>query len=105
MYEILKNVPHSPKETNFKEMDGKKLVDISLLKNLLNDAKENNYITFSFRNNPYNDIFRTNFSLTELGQVAIEEYEGTKYSSKQSKWALIIAGLSLVVSVIALFCS
>ena len=105
MYNILKHIPHSPESTTFKEMDSKKLVDICFLKDLLNDAKNNNYIAFPIRNNLYNDILTTNFSLTESGQVAIEEYEGTKYNSKQSKWALIIAGLSLVVSIIALFFS
>ena len=41
------------------------------------------------------------FSLTEEGQVAIEEYEGKKYNTKLSVWALIIAGLSFLASVAA----
>lgn len=86
-------------------MASKKMVDINLLKNLLSNALENKYITFPFRNNPYNDILESKFSLTELGQTAIEEYEGTKYNTKLSTWAIIIAGLSFAVSIIALFAS
>lgn len=105
MYNILKEIPHSPTTTTFKDMENKKILEINLLKDLLNDAMANKYIAFSFRNNPYNDILRSNFSLTELGQIAIEEYKGTKYNSRLSTWALIIAGLSFVVSIVALFVS
>ena len=105
MYKILKNIPHSPITTTFKDLEGKKLADINLLKDLLSNALSNKYIAFSFRNNPYNDILKSNFSLTEDGQIAVEEYEGTKYNTKLSTWAIIIAGFSFVVSIIALFVS
>ena len=103
MYKILKEIPHSPSTTTFADMENKKIADINLLKDLLSNALENKYIAFSFRNNPYNDILKSKFALTELGQIAIEEYIGTKYNSKLSTWALIVAGLSFVVSIIALF--
>ena len=105
MYRILKEIPHSPSTTTFKDVESKHLVDINLLKDLLNDAKDNQYIAFTFRNNPYNDILQNNFALTELGQTAIEEYEGTKYNSKLSTWALIISTLSFVASVVAIIVS
>lgn len=101
MYNILKEIPHSPNNITFKDMDSKKLVDINLLKDLLSNALDSKYIAFPFRNSPYNDILKTNFSLTEDGQIAIEEYEGTKYNSKLSTWALIISGLSFLASVAA----
>ena len=104
-HKILKEIPHAPYTITFSEMASKKMVDINLLKNLLSNALENKYITFPFRNNPYNDILESKFSLTELGQTAIEEYEGTKYNTKLSTWAIIIAGLSFAVSIIALFAS
>lgn len=103
MFKVLKEVPYSPTTTTFQDMDKKQIVDINLLKVLLKDALNNRYIDFQFRNNPYNDIFTTKFSLTELGQIAIEEYKGTKYNSRLSTWAIIIAGLSFIVSIIALF--
>lgn len=105
MYKVLKEIPHSPTTTTFADIDNKKIVDINLLKDLLTDALANKYIAFSFRNNPYNDILKSKFALTELGQIAIEEYKGTKYNTKLSTWALIVAGLSFVVSIIALFIS
>ena len=100
MYNILKEIPHSPNNITFKDMDSKKLVDINLLKDLLNDARENEYIAFAIHM-PYNDILKSKFALTEEGQVAIEEYEGTKYNTKLSTWALIISGLSFLASVAA----
>ena len=103
MYKVLKEVPHSPATTTFADMEKKKIADINLLKDLLRNALENNYIAFSFRNNPYNDILSSKFSLTESGQIAIEEYTETKYNSRLSTLALIIAGLSFIVSIIALF--
>lgn len=105
MYGLLTEIPHSPITTSFQEIADKQILDISLLKNLLNNAVENKYIAYPSRVSPYNDILTTNFSLTESGQIAIEEYRGTRYNSKLSTWAIIIAGLSFVVSIIALFVS
>ncbi len=105
MYRLLTEIPHSPITTSFQEIADKQILDISLLKNLLNNAVENKYIAYPSRVSPYNDILTTNFSLTESGQIAIEEYRGTRYNSKLSTWAIIIAGLSFVVSIIALFVS
>ncbi len=105
MYKVLKKVPHSPYTITFEEMVDEKIVDINLLKNILNDAVNNEYIAFTFRNSPYNDILKSKFSLSELGQTAIEEYKGVKYNSTLSTWALVLAGLSFIVSIIALFVS
>ena len=102
MYKLLKQIPHSPTETTFADMDSKKIMDINLLKDLLKDASNNKYIAFAVHM-PYNDILRSKFCLTEDGQIAIEEFEGTRYNSALSTWAIIIAGLSFVVSIIALF--
>lgn len=104
MYKVLKEIPHSPSAITFEDIENK-IEDIDLMKDLLNNAIDNQYIAFSFRNNPYNDIMKSKFSLTELGQSAIEEYTGTKYNSKLATFALIVAGLSFVVSIIALFVS
>jgi hypothetical protein len=45
------------------------------------------------------------FYLTEAGQVAIEEFENYKSSSKKATWAIIIAGLSFIASVVAIILS
>ena len=105
MYKVLKKIPHAPSTTTMNDLHNLHIVDINILKNLLNNAIDNKYITFSTRGNPYNDISQNKISLTEAGQVAIEEFKGTKYNTKLSTWAIIIAGLSFIVSIIALFVS
>ena len=104
MYEILKEIPHSPEMIAFKEMQSKEIVDINLLKNLLMDAKSHTYIAF-YASMPNNDILKSKFGLTEEGQIAIEEYEGTKYNTKLSIWAIVISGLSFLASVAAIIIS
>ena len=104
MCAILKEIPHSPTTTTFTDMSAKKLLDVNLLMDLLSNALENKYIAYAFRN-PYNNLKKDAFSLTELGQIAIEEHEGTKYNSALSTWALVVAALSFVVAIIALFVS
>ena len=69
---------------------------------ILEDAMNCNYIVYASRN-PYNDIQQSPFYLTEAGHIEIEEYEGTKYNTSLSTWALIIAGLSFIVAIIALY--
>jgi hypothetical protein len=103
MYKVLKRIPHAPYTTTFSDMAKKKRLDINLLKALLNDAKQSNYIAFDFPNRPYYDILKNNFALTEDGQEAIEEYKRQIGTGRKATWALIIAGLSFVVAVIALF--
>ena len=56
MYKVLKKIPHSPTTITFADIDKQKIVDVNLLKDLLNNALDDKYIAFSFRNNPYNDI-------------------------------------------------
>ena len=104
MHIVLKEIPHSPQSITFKDLSDKELLDVNLLKVLLKDADTNNYISFN-THNPYNDILRSKFALTEDGQVAIEEYEGTKYNTKLSTWAIVLSGLSLIVAIVAIVVS
>lgn len=104
MYKVLKKVPHLPETTNFIEMSKKKLVDISLLKNLLKDAKDKNYIA-TLEHTVFIDITSSSFGLTELGQTSIEEYKGQKDTEVRANWALVIAGLSFIASVVAIVVS
>lgn len=102
MHKLLTEIPHSPTPITFKELSDKNLMNINLLSDLVKEAKASKYIAFN-AHNPYNDLHTSKFCLTEEGQVAIEEFEGTKYNTRLSTWALIIAGLSFVVAIIALF--
>lgn len=49
MYRLLTEIPHSPITTSFQEIADKQILDISLLKNLLNNAVENKYIAYPSR--------------------------------------------------------
>ena len=100
MHKLLAEIPHAPTPITFKELSDKNLMNINLLSDLVKEAKTKKYIAFNVHN-PYNDLHTSKFSLTEEGQVAIEEYEGKKYNTKLSVWALIIAGLSFLASVAA----
>lgn len=105
MCKVLKAIPHPPNKTNFKDLSDKKIVDISFLKSILKEALHYNYIAYIDKTNPYKQIESNLFYLTELGQVAIEEYKSQKGSSAKATWALIIAGLSFVASVVAIILS
>ena len=102
MYKILKKIPRHPQRMTFKEISDKKLLDISLLWSLLEEAIDCRYIVFSGRN-AVSDLSRSSFYLTEEGQIALEEYKRQLGSDRKATWALIIAGLSFSVAIIALF--
>ena len=102
MYKILKKIPRHPQRMTFKEISDKKFMDISLLWNLLEEAIDCHYIVFSGRN-AVSDLSRSSFYLTEDGQIALEEYKRQLGADRKATWALIIAGLSFVVAIIALF--
>lgn len=100
MHKLLIEIPHSPTPITFKELSDKNLMNINLLSDLVKEAKASKYIAFNAYN-PYNDLHTSKFCLTEEGQVAIEEFEGTKYNTTLSIWAIVISGLSFLASVAA----
>ena len=102
MYKVLKKIPRHPQRMTFKEISDKKLMDISLLWSLIEEAIDCQYIAFSGRN-AVSDLSRSSFYLTEEGQIALEEYKRQLGADRKATWALIIAGLSFVVAIIALF--
>lgn len=103
MFQLLKRVPRHPGNVTLKDLDSLKFLDISLLSNLLDEAVECNYLSRSGRN--ISDILNLRYHLTECGQVALEEFQQRSKDSKKSTWALVIAGLSFISSVIALIIS
>ena len=72
MYKVLKKTPRHPQRITFKEISDKKLMDISLLWSLIEEAIDCQYIAFSGRN-AVSDLSRSSFYLTEEGQIALEE--------------------------------
>ena len=103
MNRVLKKVPHAPQKINLKELREKINIDITEMWEILEDAMSCNYIVFA-SHDPYNSIPKSYFCLTEAGQIEIEEYGRTINSESKATWALVIAGLSFVVSIIAIFC-
>lgn len=107
MYKVLKKIPHAPSTTNYKKLIKENIIDSCLLATILKEAENYHYISFNvdliIRNGI--EVKYYDFSLIEAGQVAIEEYKSQKSSSRKSTWALIIAGLSFIASVIAIILS
>ncbi len=107
MYKVLKKVPRFPKDTTSLKLLAKKTLEVNLLFDILNDALTCRYIVYTKPNNrnSHYTLESSSFSLTESGQLQIEEYETKKGSSVKSTWALIIAGLSFIASVVAIVLS
>ena len=104
MNKLLKKIPHSPKTTTLQELSRKKIMDINLLVDLLEDAIGCHYVAYASRN-PYNDISKSKICLTEAGQIVIEEYAEQRGASVKATWALVISALSVIASVVAIVVS
>ena len=100
MYMVLSKIPGSPKATDFAELNAKHLYDINHLYDVLKDAYSAHYVAYSDKT-AYSDIKLDKFFLTEKGKVAREEYLVQKHSSTKATVALIISGISLIISVAA----
>lgn len=104
MYKVLKIIPHAPAMISFDDLHNKCSITPCRLMDLLQEAENHRYIEIVFlgsRDNfTYSDLY-----LMEAGQTAIEEYKKQKSSSAKATWALIIAGLSFIASVVAIILS
>ncbi len=107
MYKVLKKVPRSPKETNSLKLLAKKIFEVNLLFDILQDALNCRFIMYTEhpRRDLHYSLEKSSFCLTEAGQLQIEEYENQRGSSAKTTWALIISGLSFVASVVAILLS
>ena len=104
MYKVIKRIPRFPKDTtSLKLLKGKKF-EVDLLFDILLDALNCRYIVYTKSNNSSNHytLEKSSFSLTEAGQLQIEEYKNKKSSSTKATWAIIISILSLIISAIAI---
>ena len=97
MYRLLKNIPRWPNNKTFGELDKILRRDDLVSFGLLMNAKERGLVGC---NGKEEDKTR-GFYLTEEGKEAIDEYARQKSSDRKATWALIIAGLSFVASVVA----
>ncbi|MBE6754436.1 MAG: hypothetical protein E7559_08850 [Ruminococcaceae bacterium] len=104
MYRALKEIPRSTEKTTLPKLVEKRIMKTELLWDLIEEAINCNYISYSARN-PHNDIYKMSFSLSELGQIEMEEYRRKVFSAVKSTLAVIISGISLIVSIVAIFVS
>lgn len=107
MYKVLKQIPRFPNDTNTQKLLSKKTIEIDLLFEILNDALNSRYIIYTQSNNSknYYSLERSSFSITEAGQIELEEYESKQNSSTKSTWAIIISALSFIASIVAIILS
>ena len=97
MYRLLKMLPRWPSNRTFEDLDKVIRRDDLVSFGLLMNAQERGLV----RCNGKEEDNTRGFYLTEEGKEAIDEYTRQRSSDRKSTWALIIAGLSLVTSVIA----
>ena len=100
MYKVLKRIPHYPFDTSMKKLREKHHLDFSEVSDILKDALSCKYI--SFTEGCFPNVMNGTFYLTEVGQMEIEAFDRENKASAKSTWALVIAGLSLAVSIIAI---
>ena len=99
MYKLLTHIPRAGATITFQELDSLKILNTSLLKKILEEAVEYSYIRR--KKDSYINVLIAKFQLSELGQVAIEEYEHEEQSRKESAESLKISQESLKEAKIA----
>ena len=105
MYNLLKKIPQFPKEVELDSLYDGTVSDLQAVKLLLTEARDEPY-KYVFQDSPMGKVIPgSKFSLTENGRVAIEEYKQRKNESAKSTWAIVLAILSFIVSIIAPFVS
>ena len=100
MYRFLKKLPRWPLNKSFDKIITESKRDKFTRLDLLVDAKSKGLVDC----NGKEDKGTSGYYLTENGQEAIEAYKRELGASQKATWALVIAGLSFVVSIIAFFC-
>ena len=104
-YIVLRKVPQFPETTTLRELQKSKAIkwrkiNVSLLARIVEDSMDNGLITQK-SHSPTCDVTSWKFYRTEAGQIALEEYKRSCSASVKSTWALIIAGLSFLVSCVS----
>ena len=89
MYKLLKTAPRYPKRVTFNEVMKNKHWDASLFHSLLEEAMECQYIQYN-GHQPIASLSLSNipYSISELGQIELEEYKRGNKAQRISIWAL-----------------
>ena len=106
MYRVLKRIPQYPETVSLAQLqqDRKIRLNLSLLSSIIEDALDCHYI-ITKRRTATDNITTLQLYISECGQVAIEEYCDHHTASVKSTWALIVSGLSLLSSIVAIIIS
>lgn len=101
MYRFLKRIPRWPRNKTFAQIDKMPFMDRFLRLGLLIEAKQRGFIGC----NGKEEDNTAGFFLEEQGKEAVEEYKRQKGADVKATWALVLAAMSLGVSIVALFVS
>ena len=104
MYKVLKILPHAPCTMTFEELHNICKITTCRLIELLEEAEKHSYLEIVFLDDE-KIVINSDLYLMEAGQTAIEKYKKQKGDSAKATWALIIAGLSFIASVVAIVIS
>lgn len=107
MYTLLKSIPRYPNTISFDTLYEKKICSLESLKSLLCDAVHSDY-EYATQHHVRGQLIQdSSFSLTEVGKVAIEDYEQSlknreilEKSLSVSKAAMVAAIASALAAVI-----
>ena len=98
MYRLLKRFPRWPNNKPLEGIGMFPLMDKYHRLGLIMDAKERGLIDCIGREGDN----AAGFYLTEIGREAVEEYKRQSRADNKATWAIIIAALSLIVSIVAM---
>lgn len=101
MYCFLKQTQRAPRKSEFREIIWNQ-IDKNVLKGIIREALELGYI---YTNTPDKSIEVQWWHLTEKGACAVQEYKHKYLASKKSTIALVLSGLSLLASIVAIIVS
>ena len=101
MYRLLKRFPNWPHNKAFEKIGIFPLMDKYHRLGLVMEAKSRGLIECNGRE----EDSSAGFYLTEAGRQTIEEYKRQTRADINATWALIIAILSLIASVVSIFLS
>ena len=102
MYRLLKTIPHYPESITLSELQKLTKIAPCTISVLLDNGISTGLIRYASRN-PYNSVATHPVSLTEDGQIEIEEYRRTSNSSTKATWAIIISAISAVIALVGCF--
>lgn len=101
MYKLIRSIPLYPGAISPDKVFKKARLKKERFDFLIQKAIDDDYIFYFGRNHPNTPLLY----LTETGVLAVEEYRSKHTAAKKSTIALIISGLSLLASIVAIVIS